>query len=135
MRQKYRLTFIQRTFLKEEGLGTEFAILEKRLRRIESQNRRLWWLAILLLVFAAGVAWGKPETYPVVKARELDLPDSSGRVRGQFIDWGEGAPVLELYGGDTAPSSMLSPNRLGIFAPTLGKLPTESSGVCVLGCS
>lgn len=98
---------------------TEFAILEKRLRRVESENRRLWWLAISLLVFAGGtVAWGEPETYLVVKARELNLSESV-RVRGQFIGWGDGAPVLELYGGDTGPNSMLSA-KLGIFAPKGG---------------
>lgn len=105
----------------KEVLMTHFPILDKRLRRVESQNRRLWWLVIGLTVFAAStVAWGQTDQRPVVKARELDLCDEAGHVRGQFIGWGDGAPVLELYGVNQIPNAMLSANQLGIFAPKGG---------------
>lgn len=99
----------------------DFSILEKRLRRVESQNLRLWWVVISLTVFAAStIAWGQTAQRPVVKARELDLCDEAGHVRGQFMGWGDGAPVLELYGANQVPNSMLSANQLAIFAPKGG---------------
>ena len=56
-----------------------------QLRRVESQNRRLWWLVIGLTVFAAPtMAWGQTAQRAVVRARELDLCDEAGHVRGQF---------------------------------------------------
>ena len=92
-----------------------------QLRRIESQNRRLWWLVIGLTVFAGStIAWGQTAQPSVVKARELDLCDEAGHVRGQFIGWGDGAPVLELYGANQTPNSVFSANQLSIFASKRG---------------
>lgn len=71
--------------------------LEKRLARLETENRRLkWWgLAAIVLLGALGLNQGTPD---VIQARAFEVVDEAGSVRASLaLTAPQSGPELALY--------------------------------------
>lgn len=95
-------------------MSTEGRILEGRIERIETRNRRLRWLAVgLAAVAIVGAARGQSTKYPVVKAQKFELYDEAGHLSAELLLL-DGKPSLRLFGEDGATESVLSNDRFSI---------------------
>lgn len=90
-------------------------ILEKRIRRLESQNRRLKWLGVTLAAVAMTIAAASGKTAEtVVKAQKFELHDGSGHLRAELAML-NGGPALRFFdeGGDV--EALLGSDSFSIF--------------------
>src|SRR5690242_10316912 len=94
-------------------MNREFEILEVRIRRLESTNHRLKWLALLLVALVAtGAVWAQSTKGVVAQAQKFELHDDAGRLRAELAIL-EGAPTLRFFGGDV--QSLLAEDSFTIF--------------------
>ena len=97
-------------------MSHEFQTLHKRIRRLESDNRRLKWLAIVLGAFAlAATAWGQTTTRnTVAQAQKFELRDDAGRLRAELAIL-NGRPGLRIFDADGDVQSLLAEDSFSIF--------------------
>ena len=96
-------------------MTAELKDLEKRIRRLESQNRRLKWSALGLVVLAlATAAWGQNAKDAVIKAQKFELLDDTGRVRADLSIL-NGMSALRFFDSDGVVQSLVSGDQFNIF--------------------
>ncbi len=96
-------------------MNHEFEVLEKRIKRLESQDRRLKWLGFVLVALAmATAAWGQKAGSVVMQAQKFELRDDAGRLRAELAIL-EGAPALRLFAVDGDVQSLLDEDSFTIF--------------------
>jgi hypothetical protein len=101
----------------EEVVTNEFQILERRIGRIESQNRRLRWLTIALAALAlVSTAWGQTAKDAVVKAQKIELRDDAGRMRAELAIL-NGEPALRFFDNHGIGQSLLTGDQFNIYEP------------------
>jgi hypothetical protein len=88
-------------------MSHEFEALENRIRRLESQNRRLKWLGIVFAALAmTSVAWGQKSGGVVTQAQKFELRDDKGRLRAE-LSMLNGDPALRFLGEHEDAESVL----------------------------
>lgn len=88
-------------------MSHEFEALENRIRRLESQNRRLKWLGIAFAALAmTSVAWGQKSGGVATQAQKFELRDDSGRLRAE-LSMLNGDPALRFFGDHEDAESVL----------------------------
>jgi len=88
-------------------MSHEFEALENRIRRLESQNRRLKWLGIVFAVLAmTSVAWGQKSGGVVTQAQKFEPRDDKGRLRAELCIL-NGDPALRFLGEHEDAESIL----------------------------
>jgi hypothetical protein len=96
-------------------MSAELHDLEKRIRRLESQNRRLKWTAVGLLALGlATAAWGQNAKDAVIKAQKFELLDDTGRVRAD-LSIRNGASALRFIDSDGVNQSVLSGDQFNMY--------------------
>ena len=101
-------------------MSGELEMLEKRIRRLESQNSRLKLVGIGLAVVAlTTTAWGQTATNAVVQAQKIELRDNKGHVRAELAVLQAGtkdeAPALRFLDADGNVESLLKGDVFTIF--------------------
>ncbi len=101
-------------------MSEEFEMLDKRLRRLESQNRRLKWLGITLAALAlATTAWGQTVRNAVTQAQKFELRDDKGRLRAELAILQRGTkdegPALRFFDVDGDVECLLAGSSFSIF--------------------
>src|SRR6266704_2349699 len=110
--ERFRRMLQQRT---EDAVTSEFQMLEKRIARIESQNRRLKWLAVVLAgLTLTSAAWAQTAKDPVVRAQKLELRDEGGRVRAELAIL-NGEAGLRFFDRNGVGQALLSGDSFTIF--------------------
>jgi len=93
----------------------ELDLLEQRIRRLESQNRRVKWLGLLMVVLAmATAAWGQKTGRAVMQAQTFELRDETGRLRAE-LSMLNGGPALRFFGEHEDGESLLAGDSFTIF--------------------
>jgi len=101
----------------EDAVTSEFQMLEKRIARIESQNRRLKWSAVILACLAlTSAAWAQTAKDIVVRAQKLELRDEGGRVRAELAIL-NGQPALRFFDSHGTGQSLLTGDQFNIYEP------------------
>src|SRR5258708_10908499 len=97
-------------------MSHEIQMLDKRIRRLESDNRRLKLLAIVLGAFAlATTAWGQTTTRnAVAQAQKFELRDDAGRLRAELAIL-NGRPALRMFDTDGDVQCLLAEDSFSIF--------------------
>ena len=96
-------------------MNREFEVLEKRIRRLESQNRRLKWLGVAFAALAmATAAWAQKVGGVVMQAQKFELRDGAGRLRAELAIL-EGRPALRFFAADGDVQSLLAEDSFTIF--------------------
>ena len=103
-------------------MTSEFEILERRVARIESQNRRLRWLAVAfaLAVLAFGAlavvttAYAQAAKELVIRAQKFELHDDKGHSRAELLML-IGEPTLRFLGDDGVAQAILTNDSFTIF--------------------
>ncbi len=96
-------------------MSREFEMLDMRIRRLESQNRRLKWLGITLAALAVTTtAWGQTGGNTVAQAQKFELRDEAGRLRGELAIL-NGRPGLRFFDTDGNVQSLLAQDSFSIF--------------------
>lgn len=96
-------------------MAHEFEILEKRVKRLESQNVRLRCLGMILMGLALGAAvWGQTIRNAVLQAQRIELRDDAGRLRAELAIL-NGEPTLRFFDVDGDTQSLLSGDSFNIF--------------------
>lgn len=96
-------------------MSPEFEVLEKRIRRLESQNRRLMWLGVVFAALAmATAAWAQKAGSPAVQAQKFELRDDAGRLRAELAIL-EGGPALRFFDEEGDVESLLAGDQFNIF--------------------
>ena len=96
-------------------MSSEFEILDTRIRRLESQNRRLKWSGLALLALAlATAAWGQTAKDVAVTAQRFHLLDDAGHVRAELSVL-NGEPALRFFASDGVAESVLSGDQFAIY--------------------
>lgn len=96
-------------------MSSDFEILEKRIKRLEAQNRWLKWaglIAVALVLLTA--ARGQGEKVNVVRANKFELVDDSGRLRGE-LSVVNGESTLRFLGADGVAQSAVSGDEFAIY--------------------
>ena len=105
-------------------MGYEFEILEARIKRLESQNRRLKWLGIGLVVLAmASAAWGQTTAKEVTQAQKFELRDDAGHLRAELAML-SGGPALRFFDADGDVEALLGSRWFTIFSKSGENLAT-----------
>jgi len=93
----------------------ELEVLERRVQYLESRNRRMKWLGILLAVLViTTAAWGQKAQNVVAQAQKFELRDDAGRLRAELAVL-EGGSVLRFFDGDGNVKSLLADDSFTIF--------------------
>ena len=97
-------------------MNDAFEVLEKRMVRIERQNRRLKYWGVVLVAFAcAAVAWGRAEGNPPIQAQRFELRDEAGRLRAE-LSMLNGEPALRFFDKEGSNGgSLLNADAFVIF--------------------
>ena len=78
-------------------MNEELEVLEQRIRRLESQNRRLKWIGIVLVVLAlASTVWAQKPRNVAIQAQKFQLRDDAGRLRAE-LSMLNGDPALRFF--------------------------------------
>ncbi len=110
--ERFQRMLQQRT---EDAVTSEFQMLEKRIARIESQNRRLKWLAVVLAgLTLTSAAWAQTAKDPVVRAQKFELRDEGGRVRAELAIL-NGEAGLRFFDRNGVGQALLSGDSFTIF--------------------
>ncbi len=101
-------------------MNHELEMLDKRIRRLESQNRSLRWLGIGLGVLAlATTAWGQTVRNGVMQAQKFELRDDKGHLRAELAILQGGTrdegPALRFFDADGDVECLLAGNSFNIF--------------------
>jgi hypothetical protein len=96
-------------------MNREFEDLEKRIRRLELQNRRLKWLGVVFVALAmTTAAWAQKTDSQVMQAHKFELRDDAGRLRAELAIL-EGGPTLRFFAASGDVQSLLAENSFTIF--------------------
>ena len=96
-------------------MNHEFEILEMRILRLESQNRRLKWFGIVFAALAmATAAWAQKTASTALQAQKFELRDDAGRLRAELAIL-EGAPSTAFFAADGDVQSLLAEDSFTIF--------------------
>lgn len=96
-------------------MSPEFEVLEKRIRRLESQNRRLKWFGVVFAALAmATAAWAQKAGSPALQAQKFELRDDAGRLRAELAIL-EGGPALRFFDEEGDVESLLAGDQFNIF--------------------
>jgi len=96
-------------------MSPEFEVLEKRIRRLESKNRRLKWLGVAFAALAmATAAWAQKAGGLVMQAQRFELRDDAGRLRAELAIL-EGGPALRFLDQNGDVESILVGDQFNIF--------------------
>jgi hypothetical protein len=103
----------------EGGVTSEFEILERRVARIESQNRRLRWLAVAFALALAALAlvttaYAQAAKELVIRAQKFELHDDTGHSRAELLML-IGEPTLRFLGDDGVAQAILTNDSFTIF--------------------
>lgn len=98
----------------------EHEMLEKRVRRLESQNRLLKWLGIVLFAVAMiGTARAQTGGNSPISSQKFELRDSVGHVRAELAIL-NGAPALRFFDSSGRVQSLLDGHVFTIFSAKTG---------------
>jgi hypothetical protein len=93
----------------------EFDNLEKRIGRLERQNRLLGWSCFLLIVLALiTAARGQTARDAVLRAQKIELHDDAGRLRAD-ISMVDGASTLRFHDANGVVQSVVSGDQLSLY--------------------
>lgn len=96
-------------------MSQEFEMLENRIQRLESHNRRLRWALILFGVFAmASAAWAQQTGGLALKAQKFELRDDAGRLRAE-LSMLNGEPALRFFDEHENAGSLLDEDSFTVF--------------------
>jgi hypothetical protein len=96
-------------------MNREFEDLEKRIRRLELQNRRLRWLGVMFVALAmTTAAWAQKTGSQVMQAQKFELRDDAGRLRAELAIL-EGGPTLRFFAESGDVQSLLAEDSYTIF--------------------
>jgi hypothetical protein len=96
-------------------MSAEIEILDKRIKRLEGQNRRLKLLGFGFAVFAlATAAFGQTTKGVIAKAQKFELRDDNGHLRAELAIL-NGGPVLRFFDEDENVKCLLAEDSLNIF--------------------
>jgi hypothetical protein len=99
-------------------MSHELELLERRIRRLELQNRRLKWLGVMFAVFAAlavaKAASAQKTGSPALQAQKFELLDDTGRLRAELAIL-EGGPALRFFDQDGDVECLLAGDQFNIF--------------------
>ena len=93
----------------------EFESLKARIQRLESRNRSMKWLGMLVAVFLITTAtWGQKAQRSATQASKFELRDDKGRLRAELSIL-EGGAALHFYDTEGKVKSLLADDSLTIF--------------------
>ena len=96
-------------------MGNKLEFLEKRIQRLESQNRRLKWIGIVLVALAmTSAVWAQKSGNVVMQAQKFELRDDVGRLRAE-LSMLNGDPELRFFGEHEDGQSVLDGDSFTIF--------------------
>jgi hypothetical protein len=96
-------------------MNGEFENLEKRIKRLERQNRLLGWSCFLLIVLGlVTAAGGQTAKDTVIRAQKIELHDDAGRLRAD-LSMVNGASTLRFFDGEGIVQSLVSGDQLSIY--------------------
>jgi len=96
-------------------VNREFEDLEKRIRRLELQNRRLKWLGVMFVALAmTSAAWAQKTGSQVMQAHKFELRDDAERLRAELAIL-EGRPTLRFFAEIGDVQSLLAEDSFTIF--------------------
>jgi hypothetical protein len=96
-------------------MNTEIKGLEKRIQRLESQNRRLRWVGLFFIGLVATTAvWGQRTGSVELQAQKFELRDDAGRLRAE-LSMLNGGPALRFFGEHNDGESLLNEDSFTIF--------------------
>jgi hypothetical protein len=110
-------------------MNYELEALEKRIARLERQNRRLKCLGFILFALATATAtWGQRDKSNVVmEAQKFELRDDAGRLRADLLML-NGEPALRFFDKDeTTGGSLLDGHSFTIFRKGGGEADIQAS--------
>jgi hypothetical protein len=99
----------------EDRMSSESESLDRRIRKLEAQNRRLKWagiIAVALVLVAA--ARGQTAKETVVSAQKFELRDDSGHSRAE-LSIVNGESTLRFIGADGVAQSSVSGDQFAIY--------------------
>jgi hypothetical protein len=101
--------------------------LETRIRRLESQNRRLKWIGILVAVLAmASTVWAQKAGTPAMQAQKFELRDDAGKLRADLAIL-NGEPVLSFYDKNGGSESFIDGDQFTIFKKGGGEADIQAA--------
>ena len=96
-------------------MDREFEALKRRIQCLESRNRRMKWLGILLTVLVMTTATrGQKAQNVVMQASKFELRDDSGRLRAELAVL-EGGTALRFFDAEGNVKSYLADDSFTIF--------------------
>jgi len=96
-------------------MNEELEVLEQRIRRLESQNRRLKWIGIVLVVLGlASTVWAQKPRNVAIQAQKFQLRDDAGRLRAE-LSMLNGDPALRFFGEHEDAESVVDGYSFSIF--------------------
>jgi len=111
-------------------MNCDIEALEKRIERLERQNRRVKWLGFVLVALATATAtWGQKDKSSdvVVQAQKFELWDDAGRLRADLLML-NGEPALRFFDKDgTTGGSLLDGHSFTIFRKGGGESDIEAT--------
>jgi hypothetical protein len=106
----------------------DIEVLEKRIEKLERQNRRLKWLGLALVALTtATAAWGQKDKTVVMQAQKFELRDDAGRLRADLLML-NGEPALRFFDKDeSSGGSLLKGDSFTIFKKGGGEADIEAT--------
>lgn len=96
-------------------MNGEFEKLQKRIARLEIQNRFLGWSCFLLIVLGLVVAArGQTVRDAIIRAQKIELHDDAGHLRAD-LGVVNGAATLRFLDGDGVVQSVVSGDQLSLY--------------------
>jgi len=96
-------------------MNQEFEALEKRVRHLESQNRRLKWIGLVLVgLVMTSTVWAQKSGSIAIEAQKFQLRDDAGRLRAE-LSMLNGDPALRFFGEHDDAESALDGYSFTIF--------------------
>ena len=102
-------------------------VLEKRIRRLESQNRRIKWFGIVFVAFAmASTVWAQKAGTTAMQAQKFELRDDAGQLRADLAIL-NGEPVLSFYDKNGGSESFIDGDQFTIFKKGGGEADIQAA--------
>jgi len=99
----------------EDDMNDKYEVLDKRVRRLESQNRRLKWIGMVLVVLTmTSAVWAQKSGNEAMQAQKFQLRDEAGRLRAE-LSMSNGDPTLRFFGEHEVAESVIDGYSFTIF--------------------
>ena len=96
-------------------MSLELDSLEKRIRRLERQNRLLGWSWLLLIILGlVTAATAQTARDAALRAQKIELHDDTGRLRAD-LSVVNGAATLRFFDADGVVQSLVSGDQLSLY--------------------